>query len=49
MPCSGRGLGLRDLRCTIGIARDRKVYGVGMQLVLEQEPRPASESLATLP
>ncbi len=43
-----QGLDMRDLRWTVGIARHRKVAGVGVQLVPDEEPSRANEILATL-
>jgi SRSO17 transposase len=52
------GLDMRKLRWAVGIARNQKVYGVGVQLVPppgrarrlvpDEEPRPADEVLAAL-
>ncbi len=53
-----QGLDVRKLRWAVGIARNQKVYGVGVQLVPppgrarrlvpDEEPRPADEVLAAL-
>ena len=54
-----QGLDMRHLRWAVGIARNQKVYGAGVQLmpppgrdrrlVPDEEPRPADEVLAALP